>query len=107
MEPREQRLEVEAPAPEHDELAVEDGRPGQPLERSDDLREVAAERPPVPALQLDGASVAEGEAAKPVPLRLVEVLAARELARQAREHRLDRRRDARPGALPCGFVHRA
>src|SRR5215203_490840 len=88
MQPCQQRDEVEVFATSDDELAIEH----EPLVRQrqqgvDDLGEVARERPLVAAAQVNLAAIAEREAAEAVPLRLVEVVAARQLAREPRQHR--------------------
>src|SRR3712207_6949220 len=48
------------------------------------------ERAVVAAAEVDLVAVDEGDAAKAVPLRLVDVALARELAREAAEHGLER-----------------
>jgi hypothetical protein len=98
MHAREKRFEI---ATHEDELPVEDeALLLQAQERLDDLREEAPERPLVAALQVDLVALAEGEAAKAVPLGLVEVAVERQLAREPRQHRLDRRHDRHPGTFP-------
>ena len=77
MESRHQRREVRI---EEDDLAVEHEAllPQRP-QRLDELREVPGERAVVPAPKIDVVARAEGEAAEPVPLRLVDVPARRKL----------------------------
>ena len=90
MQPRHERREVEPPLREDEQLAVE-RKPRGLLERGErggDLREVPRERPPVAAAQVDIVALAVGEAAKAVPLRLVQDVARRQLADEPREHRL-------------------
>ena len=62
-------------------------------ERLDDLGEVPREWAVVTASQVDPVSLAERERAEAVPLRLVQVAVARQLALEAREHRSQRRAD--------------
>src|SRR5207253_10503807 len=83
MEPGEEERELGG-----DDLAVEHeslGRDGE--QRLHELREVARERPVVAAPQVDGVAAAEREAAEAVPLRLVEVVADRELTGELAVHR--------------------
>jgi hypothetical protein len=62
------------------------------LERVDDLRKVPRERAIVSTAEVHVVTVAEREAAEPVPLRLIEVaVPLRKRRGEAREHRLDRR----------------
>jgi len=78
----EQRGEIGAAFGRDEELAVEGV--SRRLERLHDLGEVSAERACVAAAQIG----AEGEAAKAVPLRLVEEIAERQLALELRQHGL-------------------
>ena len=78
MEAREKRREVCARLRRDDDLAVEDKGVGHDVEEGvDQLREVTRERALVAAAQVDALADAEGETAKAVPLRLVEVAASR------------------------------
>src|SRR4051794_8359099 len=107
MKTLEEGLEVEAARIGDDDLPVDDERlGGQGRECRDELGEVPRERAVVSAAQVDGGPVPKREAPKAVPLRLVHEITGRQLAGEAREHRLDRwlRRvheevlpDARPG----------
>ena len=57
-------------------------------QRLDELGEVASERPLVPAAELDLGAVPKDDAAKAVPLRLVdETVALGHLAGELRQHR--------------------
>jgi hypothetical protein len=96
VEPREERLEVEAAVVDDDELAVEDdvGGAAQLAERVHDLGEVPCERPLVAASEVDVLPVPERETAEAVPFRLVEEPVERQLAGEAGQHGLDRRDDA-------------
>src|SRR5918911_5193274 len=90
MQAAEQRLEL----CRHDDLAVEcEAVGGQRPQRRDKLGEVPRERTLVAAAQVDVVAVTKDEAAETVPLRLVEVAVARQLALEPREHRLQRRSD--------------
>ena len=95
MDPLQQRVEVQAAAIAvgHDDLAVDDAPVGEPLAKGfEELGEVAVERLLVAARELDVVAVAEHDAAKAVPLRLEQpAVARRNLARELRQHRLDRR----------------
>jgi hypothetical protein len=94
VEAREERLEVEAGAARDDQLAVEhEARLGRREQRLDDLGEVARQRTLVATAQVDAVAVTEGEAAESIPLRFVHVAVERQLAREPRQHRRDRRRD--------------
>jgi hypothetical protein len=87
-----QRVEVEVLGVAREQFAVEnEALRREPLQRLDDLREVARERPLVAAAQVDLVAVAEGQAAEAVPLWLVDVVTGRQLARELPEHRLDQR----------------
>src|SRR5215210_3601070 len=93
MQASQQRDEVELLAAGDDEFAVEHELVlRQRQQRLDDLGEVACEWPLVAAAQVDLAAIAEHQAAEAVPLRLVEVVAPRQFARQARQHRADKER---------------
>ena len=50
----------------------------------------AIERSLVPALHIDAAVAAKDQGAKPVPLRLIQVVADRQLFRKLRQHRFHR-----------------
>src|SRR5262249_9526709 len=101
-----ERVEVDAARVGDDELAVEHDALGQlRQERFAQLREVAQQRLLVARLEGEVVAVAEHDAAKAVPLRLVEDIGTfgRELARELGKHRLERRlyrqrhpRDATP-----------
>src|SRR4051812_22378856 len=92
MESVHQGFEVEPAVADDHELAVQNGiARRQRRERFDNLRKVAAEWPAVPALKVNAAAGAEGEAAKSVPLRFVEVVAGGQLARELGKHRGYRR----------------
>jgi hypothetical protein len=99
MEAGEERAEVEPVSCRHDKLAVEDeavfGHLGEIL---DELGKVAREGTIVAASQVDIAAVPENEAAKPVPLGLIESIGG-QLAREPSEHRLHRRHDGK--LHPC------
>src|SRR4051794_1935140 len=106
MEAAHQRAEVRVAGStgEHD-LAVEDElllRKGE--EAFDQLREIARQRPVMPAAEVDPGAVAKREAPKAVPLRLVDVVALGQLASQPSQHGLDRwlDREAHAPGIPVG-----
>jgi hypothetical protein len=110
VEPPHQRREVELARGDQHDLAIQrEPRLGERAEPGDELREVARERPAVPAPQLDVVAVAEREAAEAVPLRLVPEAPARQLAHEPREHRLhrDRDRERHAGILPRASTRHA
>ena len=92
-----QGVEVEAAiiGSGHDDLAVDDASLRQRCQqRRQQLGEVAGERPLVAAGQFDVVTVAEDDAAEPIPLRLVvPPLAGRDLGGRLGQHRRQRRRD--------------
>jgi hypothetical protein len=90
-----ERVEVEPAFVGDDELAVEDDALRKLLQhRLAQLREVAQQRALVARLQVELVAGAEHDAAETVPLRFVRhVAAGRELARELREHRFERRHD--------------
>jgi hypothetical protein len=61
--------------------------------RAHELRKPTLERPLVLALDDDLRAVTEDDGAEAVPLRLVEVVAAENLGRGLREHRVERRQN--------------
>jgi hypothetical protein len=78
MDAREESVEVEPGRARHDDLTVENEVAAAQLgQAGDELGEVAAERPVMAATEVDAAGGAEGEAAKAVPLRLVDPVAGR------------------------------
>src|SRR4051812_11139733 len=95
MDAQQERLELQAGGSGDDDLAVEDAALRDLAgERLDQLREVPVERLQLAALQIDLALVAENEAAKPIPLRLVEkAVAGRKVLGELGEHGLDGRSD--------------
>src|SRR3954465_12510363 len=95
MQPRHQRAEVESAAHRHDELTVHPQAVGRDLPKAaHGLREVTRERATVAAAQVDLAAAAEGDAAKAVPLRLIEVIALRgKLTHEPSQHGRERRED--------------
>ena len=90
VQPREERVEVEAITCRNDDLPVEHHRPRQRACGLDQLRKVPRQRPIVAAAQVDLVPICEEEAAKPVPLRLVQVVAGWQLTRETAQHGLDR-----------------
>jgi hypothetical protein len=97
MHPLQERAEVRARPGADDDLAVEHEAAGGGVRHGvDELREVPAEAVQVPALKLGPISVAVRERAEAVPLRLVQEVPLRQLARETREHRRDGRPDREP-----------
>src|SRR2546428_9338713 len=73
MDAQEQRLEVEAPGADDDDLAIDDAALGERVgERRQELGEVAVQRLLVTALQQDLVPVPKHQRAKAVPLGLEE-----------------------------------
>ena len=88
MQPQLQRLEVETVLAGDDDLAVEHAALGDArLQRLDELREVAVERPLVAALDEHLVAVAKDEGAEAVPLRLEDpAVVGRQLVDPSRQH---------------------
>src|SRR5215207_9733747 len=87
MDAREESIEIEPGRAGHDNLTIEsDVLAAQVGHAGDEFGEVAAERPIMAAAKVDAARGAEGEAAKAVPLRLVDPVAVRQLGDPATEH---------------------
>ena len=92
MDPERQQIEVETMVGGDHDLAVDDGALREVLPKwIDQVGEVARERALVAAADLDVVTVAEHDGTEAVPLRLVEVVAGRELTRELRQHRRNRR----------------
>src|ERR1035437_3461527 len=93
VDPEQQRVEVQAPWPGDDHLAVEDAAIGQRgPQRGRQLREVAVEGLEVAALDVRFVAVAEDEGPEAVPLWLVQpAVADGDLVGELGQHRLDRR----------------
>src|SRR6266498_3839345 len=97
MDAQEQRLEVEPPFPDDDDLAVEDTACGERrTQRLNELGEVPVHRPLVAALEQDLIVVAKHQRPEAVPLRLeLPHFALRQPIGCARQHRRDRRREGK------------
>jgi hypothetical protein len=95
MEPELQRVKIQPLRGRNHDLAVHHAVPGQLLyQRVVQFRKVAIERPGIAALDVNVVRAAKHNGTKPVPLGLVQIGARlRELVRELRQHRLDRRRE--------------
>ncbi len=108
MQPHLQRIERQGLAEGDRKLAVEHELfVRQPGQHGDDLGEIAPQRLARLGAQIHLVAGAEGEAAKPVPLRLeLPVRLARQLIDELRLHRLGVERDGQVGKAPgAQFLH--
>src|SRR2546422_9620845 len=105
MQPQLQRVEVEPVRCRDHDLAVDHTAVRQAREkRRMELRKVPIERPQVPALDENLGSAAKDNRAKSIPFGLVQERARRKLLGELREHRLDRWRDGKHGAVVPGSI---